>query len=223
MTVHPLTRVIVTAPTGRGEPFNPAFTSSLADSMLPARFRRVSFDAYSPVTASQSEALLAVQAWLASVDSGPMLALVGKQGTGKSHLLYAAARRLIEETERMDAKERAQKRAQYPMVAPWYRLSDELRYGKSVETEAGGRTVDSHEVRRNLWGRRIVMLDEIRPTSGTGFDDTELAKFACHAYDDRIAVLITTNYHPLAAVMGDAAASRFTQIVIDGPDARQAA
>ena len=67
----------------------------------------------------------------------------------------------------------------------------------------------------------MVLLDEVRPTSATSFDDTELVKLAALAYDERVAVLLTTNVNPLADVMGPAAASRFVQVVVSGPDHRQ--
>lgn len=144
-----------------------------------------------------------------------MLALVGKQGTGKSHLLYGAVRELYAGKPE-DPKEVVVSGWRGPYVAPWYRLADQLRYGKG-----GNDTVkDAAGERQRLWDARVVMLDEVRPTSGTNFDDTELAKFACHAYDNRVAVLLTSNVNPLSQVMGDAAASRFTTVVIDGPDWR---
>ena len=152
---------------------------------------------------------------MAKRGKGEMLALVGKQGTGKSHLLYAAVRELFA-SKPEDAKEVLISGWRAPYVAPWYRLADQLRYGK------GGTDAirDSQSERLAMWGARVVLLDEIRPTSGTNFDDTELAKFACHAYDQRMAVLITTNVNPLSQVMGDAAGSRFTEVVISGPDWR---
>jgi hypothetical protein len=76
-------------------------------------------------------------------------------------------------------------------------------------------------VRDQLWAQPIVVLDEVRATASTAFDDTELAKFACHAYDADIPTLITTNVSPLDQVMGPPAASRFTQVIIEGPDWRQ--
>lgn len=183
--------------------------------MTPPRFHGVTFENYVPHTPSQIQAAQAVWAWVESAvaGKGPMLALVGKQGTGKSHLLYSALGEILTNRPRPGGAA--------PYVAPWYRLSDELRYGRSARTENGTRQLEPVEVRAGMWERRISMLDEIRPTSGTNFDDTELAKFACHAYDNRIAVLVTTNWNPLHTVMGEAAASRFAQVVIDGPDARQ--
>lgn len=192
---------------------------------IPPRFDGASFDTFRPKSASQVAAVTAVQEWTeaANTNRGLMLALVGKQGTGKSHLLYSAFRTLRDPIDRMDPKERIQQRVKYPLVAPWYSLADQLRYGRTAKTEAGYREMAPNEIRSRLWEARIVLLDEVRPTAGTHFDDTELAKFACHAYDNRIAVLITTNWNPLSDVMGAAAASRFTQLVIDGPDHRQRA
>lgn len=184
---------------------------------IPPRFRSVSLASFVPITAAQSEARAAVEAWLENLQSGAMLALIGKQGTGKSHLFYSAARLLLERWESNG------KAGSIPLITSWYRFADELRYGRVVKYEGSSRQMEANEVRDDMWGRRIVMIDEVRPTSGTQFDDTELARFACHAYDNRIAVLITTNWNPLSGVMGEAAASRFAPVVIDGPDARQEA
>lgn len=181
--------------------------SDLAKARIPRRFWQASFDGYRPATASQAAALHAVQAWLRTLDQGPMLALVGAQGTGKSHLLYSAAHELIEHRKPC-------------WVRQWYTFVDELRYGRTIATEAGSRTKEPYEVRADWWEAPVVLLDEVRATSGTNFDDTELARYACHAYDQQRAVLITTNVHPLEDVLGPAAASRFTVIVVDGPDAR---
>lgn len=185
--------------------------------MIPERFQNSTLHNYTPRTDSQKAALQAVQAWLEAArrGRGEMLALVGKQGTGKTHLLYAIVREM-HATRPSDPKAVLASGWRPPYVAPWYRLADQLRYGKG-----GNDTVrDSHTERQAMWNARVVLLDEVRPTSGTNFDDTELAKFACHAYDNRIAVLITTNVNPLSQVMGDAAASRFTQVVVNGPDWR---
>lgn len=186
---------------------------------IPPRFERATFENFVPKTESQRNAERAVREWIAKRKWGAMLALIGSQGTGKSHLIYSAVKVIDAELEAMDAKARVGQ--SQPFVAPWYALADELRYGKSEIAESGNRFVEPQAIRARLWERRIVILDEVRKTSGTEFDDTELAKFACHAYDNRIAVLLSTNTNPLSDVLGAAAASRFNQIVIDGPDARQ--
>ena len=155
-------------------------------------------------TGSQGAALKAAREWVAAAldGHGPMLALCGDQGSGKSHLLYSAALEL--------AARRTDQRTPLPVTAPWYSLADELRYSDGkVETRA------------RIYGAPILLIDEVRPTASTSFDDTELAKLACHAYDGRIALLITTNVYPLDKVMGPAAASRFRSVTVKGPDHRQ--
>lgn len=182
---------------------------ALRDALIPPRFRPVTFESYHPKTESQRMALAAAQEFVSRTIAGTavMLALIGETGSGKSHLLYSVANALAEAGRQFYAR-------------PWYRLADELRYGgrsafnSSYELEAPG-------VRQQLWGARIALIDEVRPTASTAFDDTELAKFACHAYDAMLSVIVTSNVNPLADVMGPAAASRFTQVVIQGPDYRQ--
>lgn len=177
--------------------------------VIPPRFRSASIDNYVPKTGGQIVARDAVQQWLELVadGEGAMLALIGPTGRGKSHLLYAAANALLDRSLRCYAR-------------GWYKLADELRYGGAVPWSPKIR-MDANEVRDLLFTQRVVLLDEVRPTAGTAFDDTELAKFACHAYDTMLPVMITTNVVDLETVMGPAAASRFTQLVIDGPDQRQ--
>lgn len=211
-------RDFATAPTPPDQPVvrisaaegdQPEPSPTIKSALVPTRFRSASFDSYDPQTRSQSGALNSVREWvgMATAGEGPMLALIGNQGAGKSHLLYAALNAML-----------ADRRSCY--ARPWYKLADELRYG-GYSPFAPDKTLDAPEVRALLWRHRIVLLDEVRATASTAFDDTELAKYACHAYDSEIAVLLTTNVHPLAAVMGPPAASRFTQLVIEGPDWRQ--
>jgi energy-coupling factor transporter ATP-binding protein EcfA2 len=189
-----------------GDP--PAVPDTFRRGMVPARFAAVTFDSYQPSTPSQYAALKAARFWTerALAGDGCMLALIGPQGTGKSHLLYAAANVLLDAGTRLYAR-------------PWYRLADELRYGGAHPITA--REMDTADVRRSLWTQKIVLLDEVRATASTAFDDTELTKFACHFYDSRYPMFLTSNVNPLADVMGAPAASRFTQVVIDGKDWRQ--
>lgn len=176
---------------------------------VPPRFAAADFADFEPESPSQRAALVAARAFVTRARRGDpaMLALIGSQGAGKSHLLYAAARHLADGGVRVWHR-------------PWYKLADELRYGGADPFT--GATLEAAQVREALYRERVVLIDEVRPTAGTAFDDTELAKWACHAYDQNLAVLITTNVNPLADVMGPPAASRFTQVVVDGRDRRQA-
>lgn len=177
-------------------------------SMIPERFRDATFEQFEPATDLQARALGAARAWVERVVAGEsaMLAIIGPQGTGKSHLLYAAGNAVLDANRRIYGR-------------PWYRLADELRYGG--KHPVGNREIDAAEVRSALWSYPVVLLDEVRATASTAFDDTELTKFACHAYDARLAVFVTSNVWPLENVMGPPAASRFVQVQIDGPDRRQ--
>lgn len=189
-------------------PMTEASREILRRGMISARFQAATLDSYEPSTRAQSAALGYVRAWLerAKAGEGAMLALIGPQGTGKSHLLYGAGNALLDAGLRLYGR-------------PWYRLADELRYGGTHPVT--NRAIEAADVRAALWDFPIVLLDEVRPTASTAFDDTELAKFSCHAYDNKLAVLVTSNVWPLENVMGPAAASRYTQITIDGPDRRQ--
>lgn len=194
----------------REEGDQPEIAPVVRAQLIPPRFADATFADYEPSTQGQRAALNATKFWSERAASGQcaMLALIGPQGTGKSHLLYSAASALLARGVR-------------PYSRPWYKLADELRYGGESPFSVG-KMLESHEVRAMLWKQRVVLLDEVRPTASTSFDDTELAKFACWAYDAKLSVLITTNVNPLAEVMGPPAASRFTQVIIDGPDRRQA-
>ena len=176
--------------------------------LVPKRFLGARFSTYKAETQTEQRALRAVVRWVELVvgGSGPMLALIGPQGTGKSHLLYAAAWALHEAKRHMQCRS-------------WYRLADEIRYGGlNPYTQ---RPLEASEVRIHVWEAPVLLLDEVRPTANTAFDDTELAKLACHFYDQERPLLLTTNVSPLEAVLGAPAASRFSQIVITGRDRRQ--
>jgi DNA replication protein DnaC len=172
------------------------------------KFLTADFDSYAPKNSSQLSALAATKDFCKEIAAGraPMLALIGSTGTGKSHLLYSAAKALHGSGNRV-------------FTRPWYLLADHLRYGGP--SPFGSRRMESHELRDAIMAEPIFMIDEVRPTAGTDFDDTELAKIVCRAWDNGRAMLITTNVSPLAAVLGPAVASRFTQITITGPDHRQ--
>lgn len=183
---------------------------------VPREYRGVSLDSFDVALAGAEFtdqlqlAHRAVRRWVSAAKAGrrAMLALVGSQGNGKSHLLYSAVNLLSSNQVRVFSR-------------PWYRLADELRYGGPAPWDPDGALLEPHDLRRRMYGAPVVAIDEVRATAGTAFDDTELAKFACHAWDEGLAVLLTTNIAPLAAVMGDAAADRFTVVTLTAPSRRQ--
>lgn len=68
--------------------------------------------------------------------------------------------------------------------------------------------------RDRLYAASAIAIDEIRPTSGTDFDATELSQLMIRAYRQMQAVFVTSNYADakLAAILGLAATSRLTQL-----------
>lgn len=177
---------------------------------VPLRFEHVRFTNFRVRNQNQTQqdALTAVKRWVERIIEGqtPMISLIGPTGVGKSHLLYSAAWQLFEKHQRA------------VFSRAWnYSLADALRYGTRPE---GSPEVPAFVVREEFYRNRIVLLDEIRFTADTQFDSTELIKFANHAYDNGVSVLLTTNADPLSLVMGPEAADRFEKIVIAGTSYR---
>lgn len=176
---------------------------------IPRRFERATFDNFQTRHPSQEVALGKAKEWVeaavAEPQVGPMLALVGKKGRGKSHLLWAAHRALVERL----AEERARWR---PMARSWYDLAQRL------ERRAEGRA----EAWSHVKGVRCLLLDEVRPiqVGSKEAPDRDLTGLVMHGYDNLVAMFVTTN-RKLDEVVGEAAASRFTTIVVDGPNWRE--
>lgn len=182
---------------------------------IPQRFAAATLGNYVPKTEDQRIALWAVRTFAARAarqDDPIMLALIGSQGVGKSHLLYATARELHALGLRVQTR-------------AWYTLADELRYGREVTTvgPTGARVekIEPDAVRKQLFAAPILLLDEVRPTANTEFDTTELTKIACMAYDEGVSLLLTTNVNPLAQIMGPFAADRFESVVVTGQSQRR--
>ncbi len=165
----------------------------------PSRFHTARLDNFECRTPAHSTALKWAESFVQHAthrpDVGIMLALIGPTRAGKSHLLYAVAHALSAAGVRA-------------YVRPWYRLADELRWGDGTNSGAWYRT--------QLWDAKVVLLDEVRRTSGTDLDSTELARYACHAWDDQRHVMLTTNVSPLSEILGEPAAARFTQVTLGG-------
>lgn len=158
-----------------------------------------SFASYRPRTASQWAALQQVERWVAEADAGhggAQLALLGGPGVGKSHLLYAAAAALYRD------------RGRSVYCAPWSRLAVEMPCDSA----------DSWRRLQVLMTHRIVLIDEVNAGHG---GMAAIGNITSWCYDERIPLLITSNAHPLASLIGAPAASRFTEVIVSGPDARK--
>lgn len=166
-------------------------------------------DGYRPQTPSQRVALEATREWVGSVRAGEggALALVGSVGSGKSHLLYAAIRELNE-------------CGIHAAAAGWYDLADTFRQAKFGHDED---VTEARLKKSRILSAAAFGIDEIRPTSGSEFDTTELSQLMTRAYREKQGVIVTSNHadEKLAKIIGLAAASRLTQVVIQGPDLRK--
>lgn len=176
---------------------------------IPARHRADTFDTYVPQNDSQADALAATRAWVDAVLSGEgaALALVGGVGTGKSHLLYAAVRAVNEA-------------GKHAAGYGWVDLADLLRDAKFGHDED---VTEARIKKARVLNAAALAIDEIRPTSGTDFDGTELAQLMTRAYRNCQGVIVTSNHadEKLARIVGLAAASRLTQVTLVGADMRK--
>ena len=184
------------------------------DGMVPPRrFQGATLDNFQPQHPSQEAALAKVREWVEAAargEDGPMLALVGKKGRGKSHLLWGARRALVERLVELESAG-GPRPGWRPMARSWYDLAPRL------ERRAEGRA----DAWRHVKGVRCLMLDEVRPiqVGSQEAPDRDLTALTMHAYDGMVAMFVTTN-KKLEEVVGEAAASRFVLHVVDGPNWR---
>ncbi len=176
---------------------------------IPERHRNDSLETFRPVTQTQKIALEATRDWIDQVKNGrgSALALIGEVGTGKSHLLHAAVREV-------------NLAGIHAAAAGWYDLADLFRRAKFG---SDGDVTEARQQRDRILAARAIAIDEIRPTSGTGYDTTELSQLMTRAYRECQGVLVTSNYadEELSDIVSLAASSRLTQVVITGPDMRR--
>jgi DNA replication protein DnaC len=184
---------------------------------VPPRFQDKTLDNFTPHSESQRAALEMVREWVEMVKAGegPTLALLGAVGTGKSHLLYAATRAV---NEHIDA---ANPSGIHMAAWGWYDLAlmlKEAKYNPDAEVQT-----EAQRKRERLFAAKAFGIDEIRPTSGTDFDVTELSQLMVRAYSHKQGVIVTSNAvdRKLIEIIGQAAASRLTPIIVTGPDMRK--
>lgn len=130
----------------------------------------------------------------------PFLLFCGKGGSGKSHLLSAACRALI------DSGIHA---AQWL----WSDLADILR-AATLDGDQRYKTM-----RDWLYAAQVVILDELRPTSASSYDERTLSNLIIRCGRERIPVLASANYPvgELSALFDPAILSRLTAHPL-GPD-----
>ena len=105
-------------------------------------------------------------------------------------------------------------------AAGWYDLADVFRQAKFGHDED---VTEARVKKSRILGSSALGIDEIRPTSGTEYDTTELSQLMTRAYREKQGVFVTSNYadEKLAGIVGLAATSRLTQVTVVGPDRRK--
>lgn len=181
----------------------PQRPTSVPEPTVPRKFVDVRFASSvdRPEVAHYELALERSRQWaeMAAHGKAANLALIGPKGTSKSHLAYCAAWHLHEEYN------------VYASCFNWLKIAPELRWN----------TDDGYTLRRRLTEVPVLIMDEARPTSGTDFDAMELARISMVRYDDELPTFVTCNWESLEEVMGEPAADRFTQVVLQGPSFRE--
>lgn len=176
---------------------------------IPKRHEQDTLENFIPHTPSQKAALAATREWVESVRAGEggALALTGGVGTGKSHLLYAAIRAL-------------NLAGVHAAAGGWYDIADLFRQAKYGHEDD---VTEARVKKGRILGASALGIDEIRPTSGTDYDTTELSQLMTRAYREKQGVMVTSNHadEKLAKIIGLAAASRLAQVKVVGPDLRK--
>lgn len=176
---------------------------------IPPRHTEDTLENFRVHSPSQKAALEATRAWIESVKEGRggALALIGGVGTGKSHLLYAAIREL-------------NLAGIHAAAGGWYDMADLFRQAKFGHDED---VTEARIKKARILGSSALGIDEIRPTSGTEYDTTELAGLMTRAYREVQGVIVTSNHadEKLSQIIGLAASSRLTQVKVVGPDLRK--
>lgn len=176
---------------------------------IPPRHVDDTLDNFRVLHPSQKAAMEATKAWIESVRAGKggALALIGGTGTGKSHLLYAAIREL-------------NLAGIHAAAGGWYDMANLFRDAKFGHDED---VTEARIKKARILNASALGIDEIRPTSGTEYDTTELAGLMTRAYREVQGVFVTSNFadEKLSQIIGLAASSRLTQIKVVGPDLRK--
>lgn len=183
---------------------------------VPRRFAGATFATFEKRSPSQRAAWEKALEWVEATLSGqgPMLALTGPKGVGKSHLLWAARAEVYRVLEERKAAEDGRPHPEWPWPRArlWFDLAPMLERGAEGRADAW----------RMVKEAGCLMLDEVVPVQfGTreGIDPA-LRSMAMGAYANQAAMFVTTNRN-LAEVMGEAGASRFVELLVEGPNGRE--
>lgn len=176
------------------------------------RERSMTFDAFTPRTPSQREALEAVQA-------GGSVWLHGRPGVGKSHLALAAALEAIlahrYQTDRPGAAD--------SFIALRFSALELMDILRTEARDADNNNATLHAV----CTADLLVIDDLDAPRATDFALEQWHRIADARYSNNLRTIITSNRPPkdLALQLGERVRSRLvglcTVVAVDGPDGRR--
>ncbi|HEJ6180617.1 TPA: ATP-binding protein [Pseudomonas aeruginosa] len=172
----------------------------LGSAMIPARFVEKSFDNYEAKTSRQQKALLACRDYAdrfpEHFEAGRCLMLLGKPGTGKTHLGAAIANDLIRHTA---------------ATVVYRTVGSALQYIKgSYDRDA---SYTELEALKGLVSPSLLILDEIGATKPTEFELATLFAIINGRYEEKLPTVVISNLPPkeLPGAIGERCVDRLRE------------
>lgn len=187
----------------------------LGAALIPPRFQGKNFEDYRVVTNSQRRALETCRDYVnnfpVNLEEGRSLLLLGKVGTGKTHLANAIAGYVI---------------VQHGCTAVYRTVTGIMQYVKgSFSNGAGYTETDAHEA---LISPDLLIIDEVGATKPTEFEQATIFNIINGRYEQCRPTIVISNLMPeeLPAAIGERCVDRLREgggkaLVFDWASARK--